>query len=146
MSEELFEQVQAARKHHSCPASYKRSSIFQGLLFCDHCGGALSVAHRKLTYREDDLYRCIKHFNDPEACPKTHAIYHEALYQFVLNQIRGVAKSMKRRKINSPITAYAGIEELTPEILHTAISKIEIGHVTRKSRLTNVVKIHWILG
>jgi len=87
----------------------------------------------------------MKHIYNPEECPKTHAIYHEELYAYVLAQIKGAAKSMKRRKINSPIAAFAEIEELTPEVLNSVIERIEIGHLTRKCRMSSVVQIQWKL-
>ena len=67
------------------------------------------------------------------------------LYPYVLQQIQTFAKSMKRRKINSPIKDYAQIDELTPEILDDVIERIEIGHVTRKSKPGSVIQIYWKL-
>lgn len=145
ISQEVFEQVWNIRKSRKCPADYQRNNLFRGLLFCSCCGSMLSIAHRKLTYREDDAYRCMKHIYDPKICPKTHVIYHEELYAYILAQIKGAARSMKRRKINSPIAAFAEIEELTPDVLNAVIERIEVGHLTRKSRLSTVVKIQWKL-
>ena len=85
------------------------------------------------------------HFHHPEICPKTHRIYHEMLYPYVLQQIQNFVKSMRRRKVNSPLNQYADIEELTPEILDAVIERIEIGHVTNKSRPGNVIRIYWKL-
>ena len=67
------------------------------------------------------------------------------LYPYVLQQIQTFAKSMKRRKINSPIKDYAQIDELTPEILDDVIERIEIGHLTKKSKPGNVIQIYWKL-
>ena len=92
------------------------------------------------------MYFCMHHYKKPEECPKTHRIYHEMLYPYVLQQIRGFAKSMKRRKVNSPIKDYASIQELTPEILEDVIERIEIGHLTHKSKPGNVIQIYWKLG
>lgn len=64
----------------------------------------------------------------------------------VLSQVRSVARSLRRRKVNSPITAFADIEELTPETLRVTIERIEVGHVTKKSRIGSVVKIQWKLA
>ena len=89
------------------------------------------------------MYLCMHHYNNPEECPKTHRIYHDMLYPYILQQIRAFAKSMKRRKVNSAIKDYATIQELTPEILDDAIERIEIGHVTRKSKPGNVIQIYW---
>ena len=144
--ESVFFTVQTLRKGRCCPVNYKRENLFRDILFCKCCGSPLAIAHRKLKYSVDDLYRCMKHLRTPQECPKTHAIYHAPLYAYVLSQMRSVARSLKRRKVNSPITAYAEIGELTPEVLHTAIERIEIGHVTRKSRIGSVVKIQWKLG
>ena len=146
ITQELFEKAKLARQHHICPASYHRENIFRGLLFCDCCGHRLSIAHRKLTYREDDLYRCMHHHYQPEDCPKTHAIYHSMLYPYVLSQVRAFAKSMQRRRINSPLAECGDISELTPEILKSAIERIEVGHVTRKSNPAKVVRIYWKLS
>ena len=134
-----------AKMHHPCPASHHRDNIFRGLLFCDCCGHKLSVAHRKLTYREEDLYRCMHHHYHPEACPKTHAIYHSMLYSYVLAQVRAFAKSMRKRRVQSPLTEYGDISELTPEILKRVIERIEVGHITRKSVPSKVVRIYWKL-
>lgn len=143
---EQFETAKLARQHHHCPASYHRENIFRGLLFCDCCGHPLSIAHRKLKHHEEDLYRCMHHFHHPAACPKTHAIYHSMLYPYVLSQVRNFAKSMRRRKVQSPLAEYGDISELTPEILNRVIERIEVGHVTRKSVAAKVVRIYWKLA
>ena len=67
------------------------------------------------------------------------------LYPYVLQQIRLFSRSMKRRKINSPVSEYAAIEELTPEILDDVIERIEIGHVRRNSKPGSVIQIYWKL-
>lgn len=85
VSQELFDQVWSIRKNRWCPADQQRDNIFRGMLFCSCCGSVLSIAHRKLTYSEDDVYRCMTHLRSPETCPKTHAIYHEPLYAYVLS-------------------------------------------------------------
>ena len=68
------------------------------------------------------------------------------LYPYVLSQVRNFAKSMRRRKVQSPLAEYGDITELTPEILNRVIERIEIGHVTRKSTPPKVVKIYWKLA
>lgn len=146
ISKELFEEANAERKKHLCVASQRKENIFRGLLYCECCGHPLSVAHRRLTYREDDLYRCMHHFRHPDACPKTHAIYHSMLYPYVLYQVRAFAKSMRRRKVKSALAEYGDITELTAEILKQVIERIEIGHVTRKALPSKVVRIYWKLG
>ena len=143
---EQFERAKHARQQHRCPASFHRDNIFRGLLFCDCCGHPLSIAHRKLTYHEDDLYRCMHHFYHPEICSKTHAIYHSMLYPYVLAQVRNFAKSMKRRRVQSSLSEYGDLTELTPEILNRVIERIEIGHVTKKSIPAKVVRIYWKLA
>lgn len=145
VTQEQFEEAKLARQHHICPASYYRENIFRGLLYCDCCGHQLSIAHRKLTYREDDLYRCMHHHYHPEDCPRTHAIYNSVLYPYVLQQVRAFAKSMKKRKIQSPLVDFGEISELTPEILKCAIELIEVGHVSRRSIPAKVVRIYWKL-
>lgn len=52
---------------------------------------------------------------------------------------------MKRRKVNSSLSQYAEIEELTPEILENVIERIEISHVSRKLRPGSVIHIYWKL-
>lgn len=145
ISQEQFDAAKRARQNHRCPAEYHRDNIFRGLLFCDCCGHVLSVAHRKLTYREENLYRCMQHHYHPEACPKTHAIYHSMLYPYVLSQVKAFAKSMRRRRIQSPLAEYGDITELTPEILQRVIERIEIGHISRKSLPAKVIRIYWKL-
>ena len=145
ITQEQFENAKLARQQHHCPASYHRENMFRGLLCCDCCGHKLSIVHRKLTYREDDLYRCMNHHYHPDICPKTHAIYHSMLYPYVLSQVRAFAKSMKKRKIQSPLLSFGEISELTPEILKCAIERIEVGHVSRKTIPSKVVRIYWKL-
>lgn len=67
------------------------------------------------------------------------------LYPYVLQQIQAFAKGMKRRKINSSIGDYASITELTPEILDAVIERIEVGHVTYRSKPGKVIQIYWKL-
>ena len=52
---------------------------------------------------------------------------------------------MKRRKVNSKISEYATIQELTPEVLDAVIERIEIGHVKHKSKPGSVIQIYWKL-
>ena len=146
ITKKQFEDAKSARSDHFCVAMQQRDNLFRGLLFCDGCGHPLSIAHRKLTYKEDEIYRCTYHFRHPEICPKTHAIYHSMLYPYVLSQVRAFAKSMRRRKVKSPLAEYGEITELTPEILHSVIERIEVGHITRKSVASKVVRIYWKLG
>ena len=67
------------------------------------------------------------------------------LYPYVLQQVQAFAKSMRRRKVNSKISEYANISELTQEILDDVIERIEIGHLTPKSKPGNVIRIYWKL-
>ena len=122
-----------------------RETLFRRMLYCSECGHAMSAAYRRLTYTEDDSYRCTHHFTHPDECKKTHAVYHKPLYNHVLNEIRTLGKTMKRRKINSPIAEYADIDELTPEILQSVIRRIEIDYVGYKSKMSKVVHIDWNL-
>lgn len=145
ISEELFESVQHCRSMHLCPAKQQRDNIFRGLLFCSCCGHPLSVCHRKLTDREEDLYRCMNHFRNTAECPETHAIYHEALYAYVMEQIRSFARSVNRRKMNIALSEYKDITELDADTLNRIINRIEIGHISRKSKFSKVVQIHWKL-
>lgn len=145
VSKEEFEKVQSLISQHLCPADFTRENIFRGLLYCSECGHQLSIAHRKLKYHEDDCYRCMHHFSHPEICKQTHSIYHEPLSQFVINEIHELARAMKRRNIQSRITEYMDIEKLDPVILNAVIKRIEIGHVAKKSKMKNVVKIFWKL-
>lgn len=105
----------------------------------------MTISRKKLLYREADIYLCAYHNRRPDECPQTHIIYHEMLYPYVLEQIRSFAKSMKRRKVNSPLKDYVSIEELTPAILKDVIERIEIGHVKPKSRPGKVIRIYWKL-
>lgn len=140
-----FERVQQIRAMRICSANSKRFNLFRNKLFCECCGHPLAISKKQLTDRETDIYFCMHHFNRPDICPKTHRVYHEMLYPYVLQQIRQFAKSMKRRKVNSSIKDFASIEELTPEILNEVIERIEVGHVTNRSRPSSVIHIYWKL-
>lgn len=145
ISQELFDTVQQIRATHTCRANNHRFNLFRGKLFCECCGHPLLISKKQLKYRTTDIYFCMYHFNHPDVCPKTHRIYHDMLYPYVLQQVRSFAKSMKRRKINSKISQYTAIEELTPEILDAVIERIEIGRVTNKSKPGSVIHIYWKL-
>ena len=67
------------------------------------------------------------------------------LYPYVLQQVRTFAASMKRRKVNSQLSKYAAIEELTPAVLEDVIERIEISHVSRKAKPGSVIHIYWKL-
>ena len=95
----------------SCPDG--RENLFRGLLFFDCCGHPLTLSRKKLKDRVVDIYLCTYHNRRPDECPKTHIIYHEELYPYILEQLRALARSMKRRKVNSPICRYVDIDELT---------------------------------
>lgn len=145
IDEVLFNQVQAIRASHPCPASFSKENVFRGLLFCGCCGHPLSIAHRKLKYREEDLYRCMRHYYVPDECPKTHAIYHNALSEYVLEQIHALARSMKRRKVSAPIVQYLHAESLNAEMLQKVIERIEVGHIGYRTQLNRAVRIVWKL-
>lgn len=145
ITEEQFEHIKAIRAGHNCPANATRFNLFREKLFCECCGHPLTISRKQLLYREADIYLCMYHYQHPEICPQTHRIYHEMLYPYVLQQVQTFAKSMKRRKVNSPISQYTSIEELTPEILNEVIERIEIGHVRKKSKPGSVIQIYWKL-
>ena len=145
ISREMFEQAAKIRAGQRCPARMGRENLFRGLLFCDCCGHPLTLSRKKLKDREVDIYLCTHHNRRPDECPKTHIIYHEVLYPYVLEQIRAMARNMKRRKVNSPICRYADIQELTPEILKNVTAKIDIGNVTCKATPQKVIYIYWRL-
>ena len=134
------------RAEHRCPARMGRENLFRGLLFCDCCGHPLTLSQKKLKDREVDIYLCTHHNRRPDECPKTHIIYHEVLYPYVLEQIRALARSMKRRKVNSPICRYADARELTPLILSDVVERIEVGHVIHPSRSTKSIRFYWKLS
>ncbi len=144
INREMFDKIQELRKNHRYTFQ-RRENLFRGKLFCECCGHPLSISHRQLLYKETDIYQCMHHYNNPAECPKTHRVYHDVLYPYVLQQIQTFAKGMKRRKINSAIKDYASITELTPEILDDVIDRIEIGHITKKSKPGKVIQIYWKL-
>lgn len=145
ISPELFEKVKEIRQTHTCLANKKRFNLFRDKLYCECCGHPLTISRRQLTYKTTDIYICMYHYAHPEICPKTHRVYHEMLYPYVLQQVQSFAKSMKRRKVNSPLKEYAEIQELTPEILDHVIERIEIGHVKKNSKPGSVIQIYWKL-
>ena len=140
---EQFDAVQRLRSNHFCRANTRRENLFRGKLFCECCGHPLSLSKKQLKDREADIYFCMYHFHHPDVCPKTHRVYHEMLYPYVLQQIRSFAQTMKRRKINTSLKNMTNIEEITPEILDQVIERIEISHVSKKSKPHNVIHIYW---
>ena len=143
ISKEQFEAVKEVRRNHRCPANYRRFNLFRGLIYCSECGHPLAISRKQLLDRATDIYLCTYHYKYPEVCSKTHRVYHEVLYPYVLQQIQALGKSMKRRKVNSPIAAYADIEELTQEVLKNTIERIEIGHFNYKTRPGQGITIFW---
>ena len=143
--QEQFEEVAALRAEIGCRALKKRFNLFRGKLFCECCGHPLSISKKKLLSGLTDIYLCMHHYHRPDVCPETHRIYHDMLYPYVLQQVKSFAASMKRRKVNSHLSNYADIEELTPEILDNVIERIEISHVNRKSKPGSVIHIYWKL-
>lgn len=145
ISQALFDQIRQIRANRGCRANTRRENLFRGKLFCDCCGHTLAITKKVLLAGPTDMYFCMHHYNRPDVCPKTHRVYHDMLYPYVLQQIRAFAKTMKRRKINSSISDYSTIQELTPQILNDVIERIEIGHVTKKSKPGSVIQIYWKL-
>ena len=145
ISQEQFEAVQKIRATHQCPANKSRYNLFRGKLFCESCGHPLTIAKKQLLYRDAEIYYCGYHYQRPDICTKTHRVYHDMLYPYVLQQIQTFARSMKRRKINSSIKEYDSIQELTTEILNETIERIEVGHVKYKSKPGSVIHIYWKL-
>lgn len=145
ISAALFDHVQLIRSQHRCPAKYQRENIFRGKLFCDCCGHPLTMSKKQLKDRETDVYVCMYHYSRPDICPKTHQVYHEILYMYILKQIQQFARSMKRRKVNSSIRAYTSVEKITVPIIDEIVDRIEVGHITQNSKLGNVIHIKWKL-
>lgn len=145
VSREQFDRVKLARAGHVCLANKRRENLFRGKLFCECCGHPLTISRKELKERVADIYLCMYHYSHPDICPKTHRVYHDMLYPYVLQQVKAFARSMKRRKVNSTIKDYAGIEELTPEVLNATIERIEISHVKYNSKPGNVIHIYWKL-
>ena len=143
--QELFDEVSALRTKVGCTALNKRFNLFRGKLFCECCGHPLAISRKELLSGIADIYLCMHHYHRPDECPKTHRIYHDMLYPYVLQQVRSFAASMKRRKVNSRLANYADIEELTPEIIEDVIDRIEISHVGRKAKPGSVIHIYWKL-
>ena len=142
---EQFNCVKQIRADHKCLANMYRDNLFRGKLFCECCGHPLTISRKQLKERTADIYLCMYHYTHPDICPKTHRVYHDMLYPYVLQQVKAFAKSMKRRKVNSAIRDYADIQELTPEILDATIERIEISHVRYNSKPGSVIHIYWKL-
>lgn len=143
ISEGLYNSVVEERKLHHCPAYYKRENIFRGLLYCSCCGHPLSIAHRKLVGREDDLYRCMQHYYHPEVCPETHAIYHSELYPYILKKVRMFIKMNFKQKKQEGVIQCKRISVLTPEIMNQVINRIEIDHISDRVKSKNTIQIYW---
>jgi DNA invertase Pin-like site-specific DNA recombinase len=141
----LFDEVQQIRATRGCRANTRRFNLFRGKLFCSCCGHPLAISTKQLLDRKTDIYLCMHHYHRPDLCPQTHRVYHDMLYPYVLQQIRQFAKSMKSRKVNSPVVEYTTLQELTPEVLDTAIERIEIGHIKYNSPPGRVIQIYWKL-
>ena len=92
-----------------------------------------------------DIYLCTHHNRRPDECPKAHIIYHEVLYLYVLEQIRALARSMKRRKVNTQICRFMDIQDVTQEVLHEVVDRIEIGNSLRRKENKRNVRIVWRL-
>lgn len=140
-----FERIKQVRANHRCLANMHRDNLFRGKLFCECCGHPLTISRKQLKERVADIYLCMYHYAHPDTCPKTHRVYHDMLYPYVLQQVKAFAKSMKRRKVNSAIKDYADIQELTPEVLAATIERIEISHVRYNSKPGSVIHIYWKL-
>ena len=44
------------------------------------------------------------------------------------------------------LAAYSTLTEITPEVLNDVIERIEIGHVTNKSKPGKIIQIYWKLN
>lgn len=142
---DIFDQVQLIRSTHKCPAKSKRENIFRGKLFCDCCGHPLTISKKKLADRDAVIYICMHHYRRPDECPQTHQVYHEPFCSHVLQQLQHLARSMRRKRINSPIKEYAAIKEITSQIIEDTIERIEVGHATHGTTLGKVIHIQWNL-
>lgn len=143
ISATMFDQVQVIRSQHRCPAKYQRENIFRGKLFCECCGHPLTISKKKLVDREVDVYVCMYHYRHPDVCSQTHQVYHDTLCSYILQQIQYFARSIKRKKVNLLIKDYAMLEVLSAKVISDVIDRIEIGNITRKSKLKNVIHIYW---
>ena len=139
----IFDQVQLIRSQHRCPAKYQRENIFRGKLFCECCGHPLTISKKKLADKDAVIYICMHHYRRPDECPQTHQVYHDCLYSYVLEQIQSVARSMKKKKINSTMKDYTIIRVLSENIINEVIERIEIKHISRKTNINKSIHIYW---
>lgn len=139
----IFDQVQLIRSQHRCPAKYQRENIFRGKLFCECCGHPLTISKKKLADKDAVIYICMHHYRRPDECPQTHQVYHDCLYSYVLEQIQSVARSMKKKKINSTMKDYTIIRVLSENIINEVIERIEIKHISRKTNVNKSIRISW---
>ena len=146
ISDAIFNQVQLIRSQHRCPANYQRENIFRGKLFCECCGHPLTISKKRLINRDVDVYVCMYHYSRPDMCPKTHQVYHEMIYSYVLKQIQHLMKTMNRKGSISLVRECAVINELSIRIINEFIERIEVGHITNKSKPSNVIHIYWKYG
>lgn len=139
----IFDQVQLIRSQHRCPAKYQRENIFRGKLFCECCGHPLTISKKKIADKDAVIYICMHHYRRPDECPQTHQVYHDCLYSYVLEQIQSVARSMKKKKINSTMKDYTIIRVLSENIINEVIERIEIKHISRKTNINKSIRIYW---
>lgn len=85
------------------------------------------------------------HYRRPDECPQTHQVYHEPLCSYVLQQLQHLARSMRRKRINSPIKEYAAIKEITSQTIEDTIERIEVGHAIQGTKRGKVIHIQWNL-
>lgn len=145
ISAAMFDQVQLIRSQHRCPAKYQRENIFRGKLFCECCGHPLTISKKRLKDSVVDIYICMYHYSQPDVCFQNHQIYHEELYSYVLQEIRYLARSIKRRRINSSIKKYEALDKLTAEVIAQVIDRIEVSHVSKSSKYKKAIHIYWKL-
>lgn len=82
-----FDKIRQIRTAHNCAANAGRFNLFRGKLFCECCGHPLTISKKQLLDRTADIYLCMYHYQHPELCPKTHRIYHDVLYPYLLKQV-----------------------------------------------------------
>jgi len=145
ISAAMFDRMQLIRSQHRCPAKYQRENIFRGKLFCECCGHPLTISKKKLADKDAVIYICMHHYRRPDECPQTHQVYHEPFCSHVLQQLQHLARSMRRKRINTPIREYAMIKEITSQIIEDTIERIEVGHATHGTKLGKVIHIQWNL-
>ncbi|MBR5223347.1 MAG: recombinase family protein [Clostridia bacterium] len=97
---ETFEKVQQILQARKYNKRHNFENVFKGLVYCAECGTAMTLIAQKTKKGEKrGLFKCFKHYEEPEKCKHYHVVIYNDLYDEVLTRIKLLFEEVKNSQV-----------------------------------------------